>query len=267
MHVDHFTFGVVTPMLSYALSVLGSALGLVCTVRARNMTDRKQRARWLARAAWAIGGTGIWTMHIMAMLGFSVAGVTIRYDLAMTVASWITAIVVVGIGLFIVGYGKPSAPKILVAGTLTGIGVAGMHYTGMAAMRLDGSFGYDPLRVTLSVVIAIVAATVALWLAMTVRRALAIGASALVMGIAVNGMHFTGMSALSVHLHESRGPAYPIWCSPSPLETRTAITHSPNVPARSPTRSWRGAGIRAAGSMTPMSQSGITCPPSPDSPG
>jgi hypothetical protein len=75
----------------------------------------------------------------------------------------------------------------------------------MAAMRLNGSLDYDTVRVVLSVVIAVVASTVALWLAMTVRRGFAIFASALVMGVAVNGMHFTGMSALSVHRHERAG--------------------------------------------------------------
>ncbi len=72
MHVDHFSYGWLTPGLAYFLSVLGSLLGLVCTVRARAMIDNARRARWLVLAAWAIGGTGIWVMHFMAMIGFSV---------------------------------------------------------------------------------------------------------------------------------------------------------------------------------------------------
>jgi NO-binding membrane sensor protein with MHYT domain len=198
VHVDHFSFGLVTPTLSYTLSVLGSLLGLVCTVRARNMTDKRRRARWLLLAAWAIGGTGIWTMHFMAMLGFTVSDLTIRYDLATTVASWMIAIVVVGIGLFIVGFGRPSAAKILTAGTLTGLGVAGMHYTGMAAMRMPATVVYDQTLVIASVVIAVVAATVALWFTVTLRRGIVLFAAALIMGVAVNGMHFTGMFAMSV---------------------------------------------------------------------
>ncbi|MBC8993391.1 MULTISPECIES: MHYT domain-containing protein [Micromonospora] len=205
--INHFEYGWITPALSYALSVLGSALGLVCAGRIRTATSGGQRAWWGLLAAWALGGTAIWAMHFMAMLGFAVSGTRIRYDVPLTAASTAIAVASVGIGLAIVGTGRLAAPRLLAGGFFTGAGVAAMHYTGMAAMRLDGSFGYDPLRVTLSVVIAIVAATVALWLAMTVRRGLAIAASALVMGIAVNGMHFTGMSALSVHLHESRGPA------------------------------------------------------------
>jgi NO-binding membrane sensor protein with MHYT domain len=198
VHVEHFSFGLLTPTLSYTLSVLGSLLGLVCTVRARAMVDSKRRARWLLLAAWAIGGTGIWVMHFMAMIGFSVPGVTIRYDLSLTVASWIIAIVVVGIGLFIVGFGRPNPIKIIAAGTLTGIGVAGMHYTGMAAMRLPATVTYDRTLVAASVVIAVVAATVALWFTVILRRGLVLFIAALIMGVAVNGMHFTGMYAMRV---------------------------------------------------------------------
>jgi NO-binding membrane sensor protein with MHYT domain len=134
------------------------------------------------------------------MLGFGVVGTDIRYDIPTTVASALIAIVVVGIGLAIVGLGRSSAIKVMAGGLLTGIGVAAMHYTGMAAMRMHASVQYDPARVGASVVIAVVAATVALWLAVVVRSAVAIIGSALVMGVAVNGMHFTGMSAMSVDL-------------------------------------------------------------------
>ncbi|MCX4472408.1 signal protein [Micromonospora sp. NBC_01655] len=203
--INHFEYGWITPALSYALSVLGSFLGLVCAGRIRTAGTAGQRAWWGTLAAWAIGGTAIWSMHFMAMLGFAVDGTRIRYDVPITVASALIAVVAVGIGLAIVGTGRLSVLRVVAGGLFTGAGVAAMHYTGMAAMRLNGSLGYDGVRVALSVLIAVVAATVALWLAVTVRRALAIAASALVMGVAVNGMHFTGMSALSVHLHEQRG--------------------------------------------------------------
>jgi NO-binding membrane sensor protein with MHYT domain len=162
------------------------------------MTDRGRRARWLLLAAWAIGGTGIWVMHFMAMIGFSIPGQTVKYDIPVTVASWLTAIVVVGIGLFIVGFGKPNAIKILAAGVFTGVGVAAMHYTGMSALRTSAQVTYDPNTVALSVVIAVVAATVALWFTVTLRRGVMITIAALIMGIAVNGMHFTGMYAMRV---------------------------------------------------------------------
>ncbi|SCF17289.1 MHYT domain-containing protein [Micromonospora chokoriensis] len=200
--INHFEYGWITPALSYALSVLGSVLGLVCAGRIRTARTSRQRAWWGLLSAWALGGTAIWAMHFMAMLGFAVENTRIRYDVPLTVASTVIAVVAVGIGLAIVGTGRLNAVRLIAGGVFTGSGVAAMHYTGMAAMRLNGTLGYDTLRVALSVAIAVVAATVALWLAMTVRKGVAVFASALVMGIAVNGMHFTGMSALSVHRHE-----------------------------------------------------------------
>ncbi|MEJ3750408.1 MHYT domain-containing protein [Actinomycetes bacterium KLBMP 9797] len=201
--INHFEYGWITPTLSYVLSVLGSLLGLTCATRVREAHTTAQRAWWLMLAAWAIGGTAIWSMHFMAMLGFSVVGRQIRYDVATTAASAVIAVVVVGIGLFLVGMGRSSLVKIIFGGVFAGLGVAAMHYTGMAAMRVDAQVDYDTTRVGISVAIAVVAAIVALWLVVNVKGVLAIIGSALVMGVAVNGMHFTGMSAMSAHLHET----------------------------------------------------------------
>lgn len=200
--IHHFDHGWITPTVSYVLSVLGSLLGLTLAARFRSARSRGERTWWLILAALAIGGTAIWSMHFVAMMGFSVVGTPIRYDVGLTTASAITATVAVGLGLAIALYGKRGQnARILIGGVVAGLGVAAMHYTGMAAMRLNGDISYGITRVGLSIGIAVVAASVALWLAVTVSRPLAIFVSALVMGIAVNGMHFTGMSAMSVQEH------------------------------------------------------------------
>ncbi|MFB9236355.1 MHYT domain-containing protein [Plantactinospora siamensis] len=204
-HVNHFAYGWSTPVLSYALSVFGSLLGLICAIRLRSASTARQRMWWLALASFALGGTAIWSMHFMAMLGFAVTGTTLRYDVGLTLASAVIAVVAVGVGLAVVG-GRAAPVRLAAGGLITGLGVAGMHYTGMAAMRLNGDIDYDPLRVVLSVLIAVVAATAAFWLALTVRRPLAIAGSALVMGVAVSGMHYTGMTAMSVHLRSTAPP-------------------------------------------------------------
>ena len=199
MPLDQFSYGALTPVLSYGVSVLGCLFGLIGTARARRIVDGQRKAGWLILSACSIGGTGIWSMHFVAMLGFSVTGEPpIRFDLGVTVASLLTAIVVVAIGLFIVGYGQPSAVKVVAAGVFTGVGVAGMHYSGMAAMQIPASVTYDPKTVAASVAIAVVAATVALWFTVTLRRGPALAIGALIMGVAVNGMHFTGMYAMRV---------------------------------------------------------------------
>ena len=204
--IHHFDYGWVTPTVSYTLSVLGSLLGLICAVRFRAAPSTGWRVWWLSLAAIAIGGTGIWTMHFVAMLGFSVVGAPIRFDVSLTAVSAIIAIAAVGTGFAIALLGSAARrARILVGGVIAGLGVAAMHYTGMAAMRLDGDIDYGTTRVLESIAIAVVAATVALWLALTVKRPAAIITAALVMGVAVNGMHFTGMSAMSVHEHASTG--------------------------------------------------------------
>jgi NO-binding membrane sensor protein with MHYT domain len=195
----------VTPLVAYLFSFLGCFLGLKATDRARIETSTGAKARWLLLAAWAIGGTGIWVMHFLAMTGFEVVGSQVRFDLTITIASWITAILVVGIGLFIVGFGRRSLVKTIAAGVFTGVGVAAMHYTGMAAMRVDGQTHYDMPLVDTSVVIAVVAATVALWFTVTVRNNISVAAAAVLMAAAVTGMHYTGMAALRVHLNPDPG--------------------------------------------------------------
>ncbi|CAM5419351.1 hypothetical protein SGLAM104S_04194 [Streptomyces glaucescens] len=92
-HLDHAAFGWLTPVLSYVMACTGAALGLRCTVRALAATGRARR-NWLITAASAIG-TGIWTMHFVAMLGFRVGGTEIRYDVPLTVLSLLVAMVVV----------------------------------------------------------------------------------------------------------------------------------------------------------------------------
>jgi NO-binding membrane sensor protein with MHYT domain len=205
--IHHFDHGWITPAVSYTLSVLGSLLGLTLAVKFRSARSSGERTWWLILAAVAIGGTAIWSMHFVAMMGFSVVGTPIRYDVGLTAASAIIAVIAVGLGLSIALFGRSAQnTRILTGGVVAGLGVAAMHYTGMAAMRLNGDVSYSATRVGMSIGIAVVAASVALWLAVTVRKPLVILASAFVMGIAVNGMHFTGMSAMSVAGHAPYGP-------------------------------------------------------------
>ncbi|WSQ14509.1 hypothetical protein OG604_45985 [Streptomyces sp. NBC_01231] len=209
--VDGFRYGAVTPVAAYVMACLGGALGLRCIVRTL-LDTQAWKAGWLALGAASIG-SGIWTMHFIAMIGFQVEETRIRYDVGLTVLSLVVAIVMVGVGVFIVGRRGASRATLGVAGTITGLGVAAMHYLGMAAMHLNGDLRYAPAVVALSVVIAIVAATTALWAAVSIRGFLTSLGASLIMGVAVSGMHYTGMAAVSVHLHDAgRGT----WAGDSP---------------------------------------------------
>jgi PAS domain S-box-containing protein len=180
--------------LSVAIAVFASFTALDLTGRIK-VAQGRSRAFWLACAAVAMGG-GIWSMHFVAMLAFSI-DVPITYDVVTTLASLAVAIVVTGVGLYIVARGRARWGNLLPAGILMGVGVASMHYTGMAAIRCGARISYDPTLFALSIVIALVAATAALWLAFTLQTAWQKTAAAFAMGAAIAGMHYTGMAAAS----------------------------------------------------------------------
>ncbi|MET7327033.1 MHYT domain-containing protein [Nonomuraea sp. NPDC005650] len=202
--VNHFTYGLLTPLLAYVMSCIGSMLGLRLTAQA-HASRGGSRVRWLLGAAISIGGTGIWVMHFIAMMGFEVEGTQIKYDVWLTVASAVVAIVVVGTGLLLVSYGGGRVLALLGGGLLTGLGVASMHYLGMYAMNMSAHVSYDRITVAVSVAIAVVAATVALWFTLRVKRPIWITLAALVMGVAVSGMHYTGMYAMHVKVDTEPG--------------------------------------------------------------
>jgi NO-binding membrane sensor protein with MHYT domain len=197
IHVNNFSNGALNPVLAYLMSCMGCFLGLRCATRARAYQGAA-RARWLAMAALAIGSTGIWVMHFIAMLGFTIPGQSVRYNVPITILSMVLAVVVVGIGTFIVGFREGTGPLVL-GGVIIGCGVATMHYVGMSAIRVQGTLAYNPLLFVASVVIAIIAGTAALWAALRLDTLWSTIVASLIMGAAVSGMHYTGMAALRVY--------------------------------------------------------------------
>lgn len=198
MQMHGYINGPATPLLAYTMSCIGSALGLSAMSRAR-AAEGSARWGWLALAAVSIGGTGIWVMHFIAMLGYNITDVQITYNLTTTIVSMVIAVIVVGVGLTLVVVGRSTMRALALGGTVTGLGVASMHYLGMSAMRMAASVHYQPLIVLASIVIAVVAATAALWAAMNIRGVFATIGAALIMGVAVCGMHYTGIAAMDVY--------------------------------------------------------------------
>lgn len=188
--------GAYDPLLvavSLLIAVAASFTALDLAARAR-ASDGWVRGVWLATGATAMGG-GIWAMHFVAMLAFVLPGMTMTYDVGLTLLSLFVAIGATGIAFALRGRTHARRGGLVLAGTLMGGGVAAMHYIGMAAMRMGPALRYEPPFVLLSIFIAIVAATSALWLAnrnASMRER--IGA-ALLMGVAIAGMHYTGMLA------------------------------------------------------------------------
>ena len=178
--------------LSIAVAILASFAALDLAGRVRETRGRPRVGWWLAGSV-ALGG-GIWSMHFVAVLALQV-GIVVTYDAWTTVLSLAIAVVVSGLGLFIVFHQRDTWPAILGGGVLAGVGIVAMHYTGMAAMRMAAKLSYDPVLFGLSIAIAVAAATAALRLALRPQRRWQQLGSAVVIGAAITGMHYTGMAA------------------------------------------------------------------------
>jgi NO-binding membrane sensor protein with MHYT domain len=193
--VEHVSgsYDLVLVSLSFIISVIGSfaALRLAKVIPALAPEDRLP---WVLAASFALGAGGIWSMHFIGMLAFDL-GMPVSYDVPLTALSLVLAWLVSAVGFFLASRGELTVAKLAGAGGVMGCGVAIMHYTGMAAMRMQADLSYDVTLVTVSVVIAIVASCAALWLALNLSRPATMVAASVVMGVAVTGMHYTGMAA------------------------------------------------------------------------
>lgn len=171
---------------NYFFVALSIVMAILASYVALDVGERVSlRKTWLIVAAITLGG-GIWSMHFIAMLAYQMP-MPVTYDVSTTLYSLFIAIAAAGVGFFLARH------YLIAGGVVMGCGIAAMHYTGMAAMRMGATTHYNPYIVGLSVVIAIGAATSALKLfaEKVSRRILA----SVVMGGAISGMHYTGMAA------------------------------------------------------------------------
>jgi NO-binding membrane sensor protein with MHYT domain len=198
VHVSHFTYGWINPALGFGMSFIGSLLGLHCVARGRESRGALGQVGWIALASVSIGGTGIWLAHFLMMLGFTVPDGPVKYDPMLTVVSAVVAVVVVGAGLAIAGPDRLDPRRLLAGGLFTGLGIAAMHYVGMAALHVRGTLHYELAGVIASVLIAVAAATAALWFAVAARTGVTMGLAGATMAAAVLGMHYVGMTAVQV---------------------------------------------------------------------
>ncbi len=185
--------------LSYIIAVFASYLALDFTGRLRSETIKRIKYYWLAGGAVAMGA-GIWSMHFIGMLAFKMP-MPMGYSAEWTAISMIVAVIVSGFALFLLRTEGRSKKYMISGGILLGCGIATMHYTGMQAMAVAVNIRYLPGLFSLSILIAITASEAALWLAIKsndvhLKQQLPLKIlSALVMGAAICGMHYTGMAA------------------------------------------------------------------------
>jgi NO-binding membrane sensor protein with MHYT domain len=190
----------------YRLVTVSVLIAVLASYAALDLGARVTAAHGRARLAWLTGGAtamgiGVWSMHYIGMLAFSLS-FRILYDWPTVLLSLLAAVFASGVALFVVSRSRMSWFQALIGSVAMGSGIAGMHYIGMAAMRMPAMCTYSSGLVILSVVLAVVISLVALWLTFHFRdEPQASGgqkiASALVMGAAIPVMHYTGMAAAS----------------------------------------------------------------------
>jgi NO-binding membrane sensor protein with MHYT domain len=185
-----------------ALSIL---VAVFASYTALDLGGRVAAARGLARRVWLVAaaitmGGGIWSMHFVAMLAF-IMPTPMSYDIGLTTLSLVVAMFVTGGGFYVISRHSGSLLRLVLSGIFMGLGIAAMHYTGMAAMREHVDLSYDRIFVALSLIIAIGASTAALWLAFRTTDLGQKLIAAVVMGLAISGMHYTAMGGTTFAAH------------------------------------------------------------------
>jgi len=188
MLIGHYTYPLV--LISVLVAILASYTTL-------DLAGRIASARGRARMLWVCGGAlsmgvGIWSMHFIGMLAFTLP-IQLAYDIPLTLLSLLITILSSGFALWLVSHDHVPLSNILVGALVMGLGSSAMHYTGMAAMRMQPGIDYDPNLVGLSVLIAVTASAAALAIAVRLRKEtpyvrLARGGAAVVMGCTTLGM-------------------------------------------------------------------------------
>ncbi|MBS7536677.1 response regulator [Ancylobacter sonchi] len=153
------------------------------------------RRWWLCAAAAVLGG-GIWSMHFIGMLALRLP-MPVAYDTLQTLGSFLVALVATGTAFYAVSL-RAHRWAVLLSGVVMGFGIVGMHYTGMAAMRMQAQTSYQPLYVVAAVFVAIVASTAALWIAFRLHSTAQRLVAAIALGFGISGMHYVAMAGFSV---------------------------------------------------------------------
>lgn len=185
------------------LVVFSVFIAVLASYTSLELTERIT-ARGKIKIGWLVGssitmGTGIWSMHFVGMLAYSIS-VSINYNLAIVVVSWIPAVLASGVAFYYLHQGFSNRLSLIKAGALMGAGIGAMHYIGMAAMVVQANMNYDYSIVVISVIFAVILSTISLATANYIkkfldREELKLGGSYL-MGTAISGMHYIGMAAI-----------------------------------------------------------------------
>jgi NO-binding membrane sensor protein with MHYT domain len=179
-------------LLSILVAIIGSYTGLLLMARRGAFAGASYKLRIVAAAA-AIGSS-IWSMHFIAMLALGLP-MPVEYESLSTTISAFIAIMLTGLGLYAASSGHVTRYAVPAGGLLMGGGIAGMHYTGMSAVRAACVVSYDPMGVAASVLVGMAVATLALWFTLRERGAWETALGAVALGLAISSMHYVAMMA------------------------------------------------------------------------
>ena len=187
-------------VLSYLISALAGFAFLRLVARIAELGDGQVRYLWLGGGALTMG-LGVWAMHFVGMLAYRLP-IPVTYDALVTAVSAVPAVLASAVAIHVVARPTITMPRLLVGGASMGAGIGIMHYTGMAAMRFDAFVRYDPALFATSIVVAVALAILALQVTFWSKRRSAANPTlgpeilgALIMGLAVSGMHYTAMTS------------------------------------------------------------------------
>ena len=194
-----------TPSYDARLVALSVIVAMFSSFVALDLARRVHATEGEAASYWRAGGslamgTGIWSMHFIAMLAFSLP-IQLGYSSFITFLSWIAAVAVSWIALSIAQRAGTEWKRIAAGSIAMGAGICLMHYTGMAALRMEPAIVWDARWIAVSVATAVLASFAALLIFFLMRRSgdrhrpAWQGAAAVVMGLAIAGMHYSGMEA------------------------------------------------------------------------
>jgi len=183
-------------LLSIVMATQGAYVGFGLASQIGTAGGVRQRAL-LAGAALSLG-VGIWTMHFVGMLAARLP-FPVDYLVLPTLLSFLVCVIVVGIAVFAISAGLVTPLRLTLSAALMGVGIFSMHYIGMFALHESAIMIHAPLYVSASLVIAIVASELALWLASERGIRLPLALSAIAFGVAVSGMHYTAMTGMTVY--------------------------------------------------------------------
>ena len=189
---------------SPTLVIISLCVAILASYTALDLTERIATAKGRAVHLWTAGGAfamgiGVWSMHFIGMLAFKLP-IELGYDVSLTLLSLLIGILSSGFALWLVSQPRLPAWQLAFGALVMGAGISAMHYTGMAAMRMQPGIDYDPTLFGASLLIAVGASGAALWIAFRLRQhspyvILIRGGAAVIMGMAIVGMHYTAMAA------------------------------------------------------------------------